>query len=1167
MSACTHANVAARLSQLAYEREVARLDQKHAHAAGEANLKLISNDATNTRVLVRWSRHENVIFVAVKGTEFGSTGGLERDDQVGDATELMRVTKTVGAEAGGLRDLITDAKFWMTPLQNAHCNDAKVHTGFLEAARSVQDEVFAFVGEILRDGRQQTIVFTGHSLGAAISTILATGAYYQFSGAVESQLITFGSPHVGNASFADLVTRCVPVVMRYCCIGDVIPMLLAVCGDYTHVGSATTLHVSVGRGLLDITPLLLDVCSLFNKRDAGVLLKLQGGGVEVFKTLWKMHSMDTYYKLVTGAGIVSNKPLALAEYFIDRAGQAVEATTKRVVKGAVAGGMEALVLAGGAAANPALGVAGALVGCANLYVSYQNQKLLHQVCGDVMEVRKGQEILKRVVDAGIESVRQDLNKLGLQLQQTEEYLEARITKGTETLQNDIARARLETLNMLETMGFQAQERHDELVWLLQTSHQTLDARIEHLSMRQDALFVDLAEHLNQATGQLNSVIEKNFEAMGRQTQLIQKHLQIQNVQTAQVLVEEKKAELTAIGEELGYVARNLIPTRPRDAEDALMRVTKDLAKVMDTCLNHAKVSLKLLTNGTGGAIQLWQAERMLILLARALEIFCALPANDYLASLNSPAESYLADLMQHTGCLLLLYGGSGSAVPESLIGLSAFIRSLLFHDGTGRECKQFVHSLLTAAAHGEVPLEQSLYHAAALEPHNTMVWVVRTVVQPYHVVLNEDFIRFETFTAAEQINVLLRVAQQQTGEEMLPEAQLLWTIACSFCDARLSWLAADRLLSAMDATGTVSTETIVCTLLTVVEMLERHSRDAVRGSVKDVVSVSCLALDMVARECTVCDRGRIPRLVLKEWTFGDASRVATFFICELLATEASGDGAGHNVCYHSAQLLVGAMLQVPNHLPLALYSALELHHNSRKGLACGVQLASARQVVVHSALTALQSRLQLSLRQLQRVLAAKDAHAAEGRRCQTATFQVYWEEDGVLRELEIVKDTDQDRTAVSLPEEIGALVFLESMSLRGLAISTLPSSLARLRHLATLDVSDNWLSELPEELSQLRYLKKLVLSRNRFKELPTTPLGMVGLEELHVDHNQITQLPEDWKRSSRIRLLDISNNEIRDIPPGVLGWASVDRVLLAGNPLTDAARTRLERHHAFQCNM
>jgi pimeloyl-ACP methyl ester carboxylesterase len=100
-----------------------------------------------------------------------------------------------------LTDIGSDLKAWRTSWPS----EASVHAGFASALNAIWGDIDAWLDK--HPGRW---LFTGHSLGAALSTLAASLKH-------PAELISFGSPRVGDSIFADMLEGV--TVYRYvnCC--------------------------------------------------------------------------------------------------------------------------------------------------------------------------------------------------------------------------------------------------------------------------------------------------------------------------------------------------------------------------------------------------------------------------------------------------------------------------------------------------------------------------------------------------------------------------------------------------------------------------------------------------------------------------------------------------------------------------------------------------------------------------------------------------------------------------------------------------------------------------------------------------------------------------------------------------------------------------------------
>jgi triacylglycerol lipase len=113
-----------------------------------------------------------------------------------------------------------------------------VHGGFL---LSYIGYARGYIQSWLKDhGNIKRVVLIGHSLGAALATLCAVDIQYNFPG-MNIQCITFGSPRVGNKSFADSYNKRVPHTFRYVYKNDFIIHMPPKCIGFEHIGYMTQL--------------------------------------------------------------------------------------------------------------------------------------------------------------------------------------------------------------------------------------------------------------------------------------------------------------------------------------------------------------------------------------------------------------------------------------------------------------------------------------------------------------------------------------------------------------------------------------------------------------------------------------------------------------------------------------------------------------------------------------------------------------------------------------------------------------------------------------------------------------------------------------------------------------------------------------------------------------
>lgn len=117
-----------------------------------------------------------------------------------------------------VKDFFTDLNFDLVPL----CGTAaKVHHGFLSASNEVYNQVLSACLSVPADTK---LMFTGHSLGAALAKLLALRLVR--AGVNVSCVYTFGSPRIGNAAWRELYAFWLGQrTWRVCHASDAVPRL------------------------------------------------------------------------------------------------------------------------------------------------------------------------------------------------------------------------------------------------------------------------------------------------------------------------------------------------------------------------------------------------------------------------------------------------------------------------------------------------------------------------------------------------------------------------------------------------------------------------------------------------------------------------------------------------------------------------------------------------------------------------------------------------------------------------------------------------------------------------------------------------------------------------------------------------------------------------------
>lgn len=132
-----------------------------------------------------------------------------------------------------------------------------------------------------------------------------------------------------------------------------------------------------------------------------------------------------------------------------------------------------------------------------------------------------------------------------------------------------------------------------------------------------------------------------------------------------------------------------------------------------------------------------------------------------------------------------------------------------------------------------------------------------------------------------------------------------------------------------------------------------------------------------------------------------------------------------------------------------------------------------------------------------------------------------------------------------IPESIGQLANLKSLTVQNLGIKELPPSLGNLSNLKSLKVFRTDLESIPETLGNLDRLEDLSLRCNKLGSLPESIIRLGSIKSLDISHNVINRLPDGFGRITSLESLEADGNHIRSLPESFSNLVNLDRLSLS----------------------
>ena len=192
---------------------------------------------------------------------------MTRTDSDGTVTKIFFITGTED-----LQDVGIDVKVKPVPLNED--DKILVHSGFRDYADAALSEgILDFVVEYIDNHPEEKIYITGHSLGGAISMMIAVRLADAGANMNNVKVVTFGAPAVGNKNFAEKYKDKINLT-RVVMDSDIVDVSLDIFG-YTHFGEVVKYkQVESATQYSHAISLYLD-CALRKFYDAGLTINFQ----------------------------------------------------------------------------------------------------------------------------------------------------------------------------------------------------------------------------------------------------------------------------------------------------------------------------------------------------------------------------------------------------------------------------------------------------------------------------------------------------------------------------------------------------------------------------------------------------------------------------------------------------------------------------------------------------------------------------------------------------------------------------------------------------------------------------------------------------------------------------------------------------------------------------
>lgn len=152
-----------------------------------------------------------------------------------------------------------------------------------------------------------------------------------------------------------------------------------------------------------------------------------------------------------------------------------------------------------------------------------------------------------------------------------------------------------------------------------------------------------------------------------------------------------------------------------------------------------------------------------------------------------------------------------------------------------------------------------------------------------------------------------------------------------------------------------------------------------------------------------------------------------------------------------------------------------------------------------------------------------------------------------------------DRGLADLAGEAAALkagAAIDYVNLDRNRLEVFPAELASLTGLKWLRLNDNRLSDLPD-LGALVNLRRLYLRGNRFTAVPETLKDLPSLTDVDLSDNPLAEIPDWLAAKKNLAALSFTRTQITRLPADLTAWRSLRQLQLGELKLTPEERARV----------